>query len=148
MSNSDQIRQLQTQIDELTERRDRDAKLIRVLSNGQAYFLHTLTAPGLADVIRERIEQIRVHGYSANHDADHACDELAAFAAVYAMPEACRDWDTRSSGYGNNLLEALTPEDWTPKFGSRRSDLVKAAALLLAEIDRLDAMEKEHDSTH
>ncbi|MBB3259966.1 hypothetical protein F4827_005038 [Paraburkholderia bannensis] len=90
------------------------------------------------DVLAERVRQMSDKGWTASHDDAHACGEIAAFAAVYAMPEGARDWPTEETGYGATLSEALTPDGWQPKFGERRRDLVKAGALILAEIERLD----------
>lgn len=77
-------------------------------------------------------------GWTPEHDDAHACGEIAAFAAVYAMPEGARDWPTEDTGYGPTLSEALTPDGWQPKFRDRRRDLTKAATLILAEIERID----------
>lgn len=100
------------------------------------------TAPSHMNVAlelrNERLRQINAEGWTPEHDDEHASDEIAAFAALYAMPEACRDWDARSTGYGNTLAEAITPESWQPKLGDRRRELVKAGALIIAEIERLD----------
>ena len=54
------------------------------------------------------------------------------------MPEVARDWPAKETGFGRTFAEALTPFCWEPKFGDRRRDLVKAAALLVAEIERID----------
>ena len=54
------------------------------------------------------------------------------------MPPAAREWPASDTGYGETFGTALCPEDWTPKFGDRRRELVKAGALILAEIERLD----------
>lgn len=89
------------------------------------------------DVIAERTRQIAQEGWSSEHDDDHADGELALAAAAYA--------ENTASGYD----DAGTPLDeeppitwpWAEKWwkpSSRRRDLVKAAALLLAEIERLD----------
>ncbi|RUK03248.1 hypothetical protein [Pseudomonas aeruginosa] len=90
------------------------------------------------DVQAERRRQIEAEGWTPEHDDEHACDEIAAFACFYAMPPAARDWDASSTGYGDTLGEAIVPEGWEPKTGDRRRDLVKACALGLAEIERLD----------
>lgn len=90
------------------------------------------------DVLAERRRQVEVKGWDNEHDDAHPCGEIAAFAAVYAMPEGARDWPATDTSYGDTIAEALTPIDWQPKFGDRRRDLVKAAALLIAEIERLD----------
>ncbi|MGC3046911.1 hypothetical protein [Pseudomonas aeruginosa] len=90
------------------------------------------------DVQAERRRQVEAEGWTPEHDDEHACDEIAAFACFYAMPPAARDWDTSSTGYGDTLGEAILPEGWEPKTGDRRRELVKACALALAEIERLD----------
>jgi hypothetical protein len=90
------------------------------------------------DVQAERRRQVEAEGWSQEHDDEHACDEIAAFACFYAMPPAARDWDASSTGYGSALGEAILPEGWQPKTGDRRRELVKSGALILAEIERLD----------
>lgn len=90
------------------------------------------------DVQGERRRQVETEGWSPEHDDEHACDEIAAFACLYAMPPAARDWDASSTGYGETLGQAMLPENWQPKLGDRRRELVKAGALILAEIERLD----------
>ncbi|MDV7979510.1 hypothetical protein R4K02_20775 [Pseudomonas aeruginosa] len=90
------------------------------------------------DVQAERRRQITAEGWTPEHDDEHACDEIAAFACFYAMPPAARDWDASSTGYGDTLGEAILPEGWEPKTGDRRRELVKAGGLILAEIERLD----------
>ncbi|MFU3349857.1 hypothetical protein ACM7LD_35295, partial [Pseudomonas aeruginosa] len=86
------------------------------------------------DVQAERRRQVEAEGWTPEHDDEHACDEIAAFACFYAMPPAARDWDTSSTGYGDTLGEAILPEGWEPKTGDRRREMVKACALTLAEI--------------
>lgn len=90
------------------------------------------------DVQAERRRQVEAEGWTPEHDDGHACDEIAAFACYYAMPPAVREWDASSTGYGDTLGEAVLPEGWEPKTGDRRRDLIKACALALAEIERLD----------
>jgi hypothetical protein len=85
----------------------------------------------LIDVMNERNRQHNEEGWTPEHDDAHTFGELAHAAACYAMPIFVRpeempigwptDWD----------------EDWW-KPTDRRRDLVKAAALILAEIERLD----------
>ena len=90
------------------------------------------------DVLTERRRQVTVKGWDHDHDDAQRNDEIAAFAAVYAMPESARDWPAKETGFGRTFAEALIPFCWEPKFGDRRRDLVKAAALLVAEIERID----------
>ena len=90
----------------------------------------------IEEVRAERERQIRM-GYTADHDDEHSSGEISAWAAVYAMPPACRKWDCICD-YGRTLEEALMPEGWVFKSGDRRRELIKAAALIVAEIERLD----------
>lgn len=88
-----------------------------------------------ADVLIERQRQQSVEGWSTDHDDQHNNEEIAAFAALYAAPASDRNAD---AGYGLTIGDRLCPEGWHPKFGDRRRELVKAGALILAEIERLD----------
>lgn len=93
------------------------------------------------EVIEERARQVAL-GWTAEHDDEHVNDEIAAFACYYLMPDGARDWDASSTGYGATLGEAILPEGFPGAPGSsRRRDLVKAAALAIAEIERLDRAE-------
>jgi hypothetical protein len=80
-----------------------------------------------ADVLAERQRQKSAEGWSERHDDDHDCDELAKAAACYAVayPKAkCpKQWPWDGSW-------------WKPK--DRRRNLVRAAALLMAQIERDD----------
>lgn len=141
MNNSDQIQQLKTQIEVLWEDRQKDMALIRILRDGKESFLQTLAALALADVIRERIEQMEKHGHDPEHDAGHDQGELAQAAVCYALPPELLRWFEGNDVY----LWPFERAAWKPT--TRRRDLVKAAALILAEIERLDAQEIGHDST-
>ena len=90
------------------------------------------------DVLAERRRQVSAKGYDHQHDDAHVCDEIAAAACFYAMPPGAREWDTSSTGYGDTLGDAIVPDGWVLSAGSRRRDLVKAGALILAEIERMD----------
>ncbi len=90
-----------------------------------------------ADVLAERQRQIETEGWTAEHDEGHAPDDLARAGACYALPSHLlavipEDWSC-------TILEWLWPWEekwWKPK--DRRRNLVRAAALLIAEIERLD----------
>lgn len=98
------------------------------------------------DVIAERDRQIKSEGYDLEHDDAHQNDEIAAYATFYTMPPAARDWPAEETGYGMTWGQAIIPADWEPpKPCDRRHELVKAAALLIAEIERLDRAKKKGD---
>lgn len=106
------------------------------------------------DVLAERNRQVVSEGWSAEHDDDHDGGGLAEAAVCYASHAAARGFifDRYPDEY---RADRPFPEDrtvfghgdvtwpkgwawswWKPK--SPRRDLVRAAALLIAEIERLD----------
>lgn len=92
------------------------------------------------DVLAERQRQIQQEGWTEEHDDQHREGEMANAAATYAMTP-----DRRSIGVGEDVLDYLWPwsADWW-KPTDRRRDLVKAGALILAEIERLDRLAQTH----
>lgn len=95
-------------------------------------------------IATERDRQIRVEGWSADHDDSHDRGELAQAAACYAahaalasrdgLDDATPDYD--AAGPPSSLAWPWDARWWKPK--DRRRDLVRAAALIIAEIERLD----------
>ncbi len=79
---------------------------------------------GCDDIAAERQRQISKEGWTPDHDDEHSDGAMASAALCYIDPElVLRHW----------------PWDrkwWKPS--DRRRDLVKAGALIAAEIDRLD----------
>lgn len=87
-----------------------------------------------ADVLAERKRQIEHEGYDPSHDDQHTDGSLAQAAAAYALNASRRVYDPRRG-------EVFWPESWNrlhwnPK--DRRRDLVRAAALIISEIERID----------
>lgn len=92
----------------------------------------------LEDIASERHRQIEVEGWTPEHDDCHAHGELAAAAATYAV---LRSHVGAINGPGSAMLEELWPWNaswWKPT--SPRRDLIKAGALIVAEIERLDRL--------
>ena len=92
-------------------------------------------------IAAERQRQIDVEGWTPEHDDSHADDgALAKAAAVYATPA-----DHRATTYHVEQGESYTlPTLWPwarvyykPTPDDRVRELVKAGALIAAEIDRL-----------
>lgn len=82
----------------------------------------------LADVAAERARQINVEGWTIEHDNRHSYNEISIAAACYIIAEP-----------DDEVVPGAWPwaaEYWKPK--SRRRNLVRAGALILAEIERLD----------
>ncbi|EDR6114669.1 ead/Ea22-like family protein [Salmonella enterica subsp. enterica] len=85
--------------------------------------------PALLDVISERQRQRAVEGWTSEHDDAYQNSELADAAACYAI-------NAHNQGFSTPAHWPWAPE-WWKQSGARR-DLVKAGALILAEIERLD----------
>ena len=83
------------------------------------------------EILEERLRQRAELGYLPEVDACWKHDELARAAAFYATPDRLRDI-----------------KDWPfdihcCKPGDRRRELIKAAALIMAEIERMDFVKEE-----
>ncbi|MFM0330689.1 Lar family restriction alleviation protein [Paraburkholderia strydomiana] len=82
------------------------------------------------DVLAERQRQVTAEGWTPEHDDEHTESEMALAAACYAMA---------AGGYAKGQTPPIWPWSlswWKPAYGRR--DLIKAGALILAEIERLD----------
>lgn len=88
-----------------------------------------------ADVLAERRRQIEAEGWTAEHDSEHGNGQMARAAACYAMSGSCAPSD-ETAGILVDLAWPWAPQWWKPT--TARCDLVKAGALILAEIERLD----------
>ena len=91
----------------------------------------------MTDVFNERFRQWDEEGFSHDHDDKHTLGQMAGAAAAYAL---------RSIPNGdlfNDDIRRIWPwdQEWWKPAGQRRN-LVKATALLLAEIERIDRAEK------
>ena len=100
---------------------------------------HAWFSQAALDVTAERRRQIEVEGWGSVHDDGHTNFELAKAAVAYAQRAAMSD-DVRASE--EKYVPSIWPWTrtwWKPK--DRRADLVRAAALLIAEIERMDRAE-------
>lgn len=91
---------------------------------------------GVQLITDERKRQVEKEGWTEQHDYQHDSGELAIAAACYAMPHIDRKYKKHPSNY----VPKKWPWEWdwwkpTPK--DRIRELVKAGALIAAEIDRL-----------
>ncbi len=94
-------------------------------------------------IAAERERQVSQEGWTPEHDDRHIDQELAMAASCYALPRKDRTYrgeiypNTRSGGvYAVPVNWPWTPGLWKP-CGERVRELVKAGALIAAEIDRL-----------
>ncbi|MER0859588.1 hypothetical protein AAA500_10210 [Pseudomonas aeruginosa] len=87
------------------------------------------------DVQAERRRQVEAEGWTPEHDDGHSHGQMARAAACYALAGSSAPND----GTAALLVSLAWPWDqqwWKPT--SARRDLIKAGALILAEIERLD----------
>lgn len=87
------------------------------------------------DVLAERQRQIETEGWTTKHDDQHGSGSMAFAAAAYAVHSHA---GPKMSGPLWNWT-GWSRDWWKPK--NTRRDLVRAAALLIAEIERLDRQE-------
>jgi hypothetical protein len=90
-----------------------------------------------SDVLDERTRQQIVEGWTPEHDDQHEIGEMASAAACYAANAGGFVWQ---GGWPREVWP-LSREWWKPT--NSRRDLVKAGALILAEIERIDRAERE-----
>lgn len=90
--------------------------------------------PILLEVQAERDRQI-AKGYDAAHDDGAKCGELAEVAGLVML----RLHDHKSTSHVSDNVADYILNKWA---GSRRRQIIIALAMGLAEIERLDRMEK------
>lgn len=83
------------------------------------------------DVLAERERQIHSEGWTPEHDDKYEMGELSSAAGCYAM-------FTLAFPPGDPASFWPWPSEWWKPSEERRRNLVKAGALILAEIERLD----------
>ena len=105
----------------------------------------------LDEIAAERREQLDKHGWTPKYDDEHEQGELAMAAACYATPHRLYRKEDYAEGthfidpwplsteydkrpYNGNMVRGNT----TKGEKHRRALLVKAAALIVAEIERMD----------
>lgn len=85
------------------------------------------------EVLAERLRQVEVERWTPEHDDEHENGELAKAAACYALQSALPG---NEGDYLRFWPSEWDPSWWRPK--DRRNDLKRAAAMLIAEIERID----------
>lgn len=102
-----------------------------------------LSGEALSRLLRERIEQVERHGYTRSHDADHQEGEIGLGALAYLCAglavELGDGFDEAAARQAACLDSAANVWPW-PRELFRPHDyetcLVKAGAMILAELDR------------
>lgn len=95
--------------------------------------------PAILDVIAERQRQQSVEGWTPEHDDEHCNGELAMAAVCYI-----NETGTVNRNGGKPWGWPWDASWWKPN--ARRRNLVKAGALILAEIERIDRTAMLHGS--
>ena len=85
------------------------------------------------EIAAERTRQVEVEGWSHKHDDAHTKGEMADAAACYLIH---RPFSNHTRISTTRVFWPWAAEWWKPK--DRRQDLVRAGALIVAEIERLD----------
>lgn len=87
----------------------------------------------IEEIAAERRRQQEVEGWTPQHDDEHSAGEMALAAACYAG-------DQRHYNKAAPPRWPWSQKWWKPK--DQRRDLIRAAALIIAEIERLDRLSK------
>jgi hypothetical protein len=96
---------------------------------GAEVLISPVTPDGVSLIAAERRRQVTEEGWTPEHDNSHTKGELANAAIAYAMY-------ANSNGHTAASYWPWRLSDWKPG-DNRVRTLVKAGALLAAEIDRL-----------
>ena len=94
----------------------------------------------LGDVLAERRRQVEAKGWTPEHDDEHDGGQLAAAASAYALAAAdhLHPLSQGDGCYDEHGVPMMWPPDWQFRPSDPRRMLVKAGALILAEIERLE----------
>ncbi|TPE44955.1 hypothetical protein [Pontibacter mangrovi] len=106
---------------------------------------------GVELIAAERQRQIEQEGWTPEHDAEHDSEELVHAAKCYASAAIANTYSKRNVTYAGYRPGEKAPNQW-PWQGSWWKpsadpirNLVKAGALIAAEIDRLNRI-KQNES--
>lgn len=102
------------------------------------------TGSGAAMIAAERTRQIESEGWTPEHDDSHVRNELGDAARCYITSAEAAQYDKNCVAFdgGYRVLEGVPgnwpwESDWWKPTDDPVKDLVKAGALVAAEIDRL-----------
>jgi hypothetical protein len=106
------------------------------------------TRNAISMIEQERMEQLTKHGWTEKHDDQYDMRELALGAAAYCL---------QAAGVGVNAARIwpFAPENFKPRMVSLRQtdacearigNLVKAGALIVAEIERMRRLQQKRNA--
>jgi hypothetical protein len=134
------------------------AALMTAVSIGRQFVLRRLfellhirvpLSPAMLAVVAERRRQVEAEGWTAEHDDAHRQGDMAQAGGCYAIAAAAKAQD--GAGVSARWMTAEIGRIW-PWAGAWwkprdfRRDLVRAGALIIAEIERFDRMKKRKRS--
>lgn len=91
--------------------------------------MHLIISNAVLSVLQEREKQMNIKGYDVHNDDAYRHGELSLAASCYAL----------DSGVKSGNVPVNWPfEDRYWRASTRRRNLVKAAALIIAELESLD----------
>ena len=103
---------------------------------------------GAKAIAYERTRQVIQEGYDLDGDDRYVRNQLVDAAICYATKPEYRNNHLIDVGLDRQRLKRVPvrwpwpPEAWNPSPADRRRELVKAGALIAAEIDRLDRLDQ------
>ena len=95
---------------------------------------------GVELIAEERIKQVEKDGWTSEHDAEHNSGELVDAAVSYCISSPDFEINIGNAYTDVKAKIAIWPwsiKAWKPSPKNRIRELVKAGALIAAEIDRL-----------
>lgn len=141
-------------LDLLAQRAERDALLEEALDAAASIGMHDLVdrintslaantnqilpSRAVSEVLTERLSQKDVEGYSAERDDQYVNGELATAAAAYAFWASLSGLLPPDRTLDPPCTWPWEPDHWKPT--TQRQMLIKAGALILAELERLERM--------
>ncbi len=90
--------------------------------------------PGMDAIRVERLRQVTMEGFDADHDDTHVNGELAALASAYIVYDLL-------AGLAPNVTK-MVPDGFDFKPRNHQYNLERAGALIAAEIERLMRMKQ------
>lgn len=116
---------------------DRQWSGLDLAENAGLWAFYGQSCPAAVDVLKERCRQVNGEGYGTERDDQLTDYQLPRAAICYAIGAA------GLPSHRATLYWPFAPVDFKPV--DRRQSLVKAGALILAEIERLDRAEAAAD---
>jgi hypothetical protein len=117
--------------------------------------MNSIDLEGLALIAAERNRQISSEGYNARHDDSHKLGELVDAGQCYACVasaeirgSSANEWPVELfDGFHDSLLDWPWDDKWWKPSDDPVRNLVKAGALIAAEIDRILRLRKRETTT-